>query len=205
MSRGQADSAIKLVNEGGTIVGRDEETDEEVSIRFSDVDPERVTDEIRQTADESAEDALDRATTGGRVVLRAGVHAAPIEITTAELTVVGAGRGTVLDGGAAPALTVSAGGVAIKELAVRSDAADAVAIGAVDDAKVAEVWVESAGGHAIRTDAGAAGCRVLDCYVDSESVDAVADVLLAGERSQADNVRGSVVTVGTSAVVGATP
>lgn len=168
---------------------------------------DEVNETITQKSGETVTSAITRASAGDRVVLLAGTFTEDVNIGTADLTVIGAGRGTLIDGTTSTAIETTASGITLQNLAVKSTAgggnnARGIRIDGSENL-VTNVWVEESDQRGIEIASSGVNSRMVSVYCDSANIDGD-DISLFVSDCLVDDVIGTIVDNGTGNVVGDT-
>lgn len=122
--------------------------------------------EDRYSGDSAIQDALDDAATGDAIIVGPGTYADNVTVSTDNVTIIGAGRGTLVDGGTGgDAILVSgASDVTVQNLAVQTTSGggnsnDGIRINnaggvACNRTSVITVWAEESDQHGIHHSSG---------------------------------------------------
>jgi pectin methylesterase-like acyl-CoA thioesterase len=148
--------------------------------------------------------AVDAASSWVRV--GPGTFSESVSISSANLTLVGSGRDTLVsetDSTSDNAILSDSDGVVVKNIAVETTTGsnkDCIRLTS-NECEVMSVWVEQSTRHGVAI--GGQGCRVVSVWANSGSI-TNDDVLLFGNNSLADDIIGTVGNTGTDNTVGET-
>jgi hypothetical protein len=165
-----------------------------------------VNNGIRQKEGETVQSAIDRASVGGRILLRSGTFIENPTVTTEDVTLQGRGRGTHIKG----QLAVNAAGITVEKLRVgREDQTNnegvRVNVGATGDQEVEirSLWVEGAEFGGVKIFDGSDATRAISVYIDSSNVGGN-DFSIEADGCLVDDIMGAVTDNGAGNVVGDT-
>lgn len=141
------------------------------------------------------------------VLVGPGTFSENVNINVANMTVVGSGRDSLVDGGTDSALSLDADGVLVKNFAVKTTAGggnnargvDMSSLG--DEQQASYIWVEECDEIGIRQRADES--ILTNVWCDSANIDGN-DVQVFGTGCIADDIHGSVTDSGTGTAVGET-
>jgi hypothetical protein len=161
-----------------------------------------VNNVVRQKSGESAQDAIDRAGAGDKIVLRPGTHS-PIESGNGGQTIVGAGRGTTI-AGSNVCVRISNNDVTVRDIEIDNTGSnDSTGDGILVSQSrcvVENVWVLQAARFAIRV--GGNGNRVYGVWFHPTNV-SDSEFKLNGDTNIVDDfINGTVDDQGTGNVTG---
>jgi len=148
--------------------------------------------------------AVDAASSWVRV--GPGTFSESVSISSANLTLVGSGRDTLVsetDSTSDNGISSGSDGVVVKNIAVETTTGsnkDCIRLTG-DESEVMSVWIDQSTRHGVAI--GGQGCRVVSVYANSGNI-ANDDVLLFGDNSLADDIIGTVGNTGTDNSVGET-